>query len=158
MSSLHRKPSGNRGRGLLCLACGVLVAMAAGGCQTSAPQTRKTGAEIDPCAERLHEICGHLLLYCSLNGKLPDELSDLKGAEATPLPPLTCPTSGKPYVYNREGLPIPGRQGRLVVYDAAPSPAGKRWGILVDVVAGDRPLSARVILVPESPVFSATTK
>jgi hypothetical protein len=141
---------------VLGLACCVALATIAVGCQTAAPMARKAGVEIDPCAERLHEICGHLLLYYSAAGTLPKNLADLRGASSDPLPPLVCPISGKPYVYNPEGLAVQGRRGRVVIYDAAPPiHGGKRWAILADVGAGDKPLAARVILVPEGPVFSA---
>jgi hypothetical protein len=138
------------------LACCVVLVMIAAGCQTAAPAVRKTGAELDPCADRLHEISGRLLLYYSVAGKMPATLPDMKGVDSEPLPPLVCPVSGKPYVYNPVGLPIAGRRGRLVIYDAEPSHSGKRCAILADVGAEDKPLSARVILVPEAPVFSGT--
>jgi hypothetical protein len=130
------------------------LATIAVGCQASAPTTRKTGVEIDPCAERLHEISGRLLLYYSVSGKMPTVLPDMKGVDSEPLPPLACPVSGKPYVYNPVGLPVQGRLGRLVIYDPAPSHNGKRWGILAAVGAGDQPLSSRVVLVPDGPVFA----
>ena len=136
------------------LACCVVLVMIAAGCQTAAPAVRKAGAEFDPCADRLHEICGDLLLYYSAGGTLPKGLADLKSVSSGPLPPLVCPVSGKPYVYNPVGLPVAGRRGRLVIYDAEPSHSGKRCAILADVGAEDKPLSARVILVPEAPVFS----
>jgi hypothetical protein len=137
------------------LACCVVLVMIAAGCQTAAPAVRKTGAELDPCADRLHEICGNLLLYYSVSGTLPKGIADLKSVSSGPLPPLVCPVSGKPYVYNPVGLPAAaGRRGRLVIYDAEPSHSGKRCAILADIGAGDQPLSARVILVPEAPVFS----
>jgi hypothetical protein len=141
---------------LECLACAVLLATVAGGCQTPATARSKPGAEIDPCAERLHDLCGHLLLYASLHGQLPERLADLKRVSTDPLPVPTCPVSGMPYVYNPEGLAVPGRPGRLVLYDAAPSHCGMRWGILADAAAEGQPLTARVILLPERPVFSGT--
>ena len=145
-------------RNLVGLACCAALAMLAAGCQTAAPAARKTGVEIDPCAERLHEISGVLLLYCSVNGKLPKDLADLKGADSAPLPPLVCPVSGKPYIYNRDGIAVQGRLGRLVVYDSTPSHSGKRWGILADLGADHKPLSSRIVLVPETPAFSAPRK
>jgi hypothetical protein len=148
----------SRSPSLQALACGAALALFALGCQTAAPAARKGGAMLDPCAERLHEISGALLLYCSSTGQLPEKLADLKAADLEPLPPLVCPLSGKPYVYDPQGLPVQGRRGRLVVYDAAPSHNGKRWGILADLGADDKPLSSRVVLVPEGPVFSAGKK
>jgi len=136
-------------------ALAILVTAMAAGCETSAPQARRAGAEIVPCAERLHEICGHLLLYYSINGKLPERLADLKSTGPEPLPPLACPDSGKPYIYNRAGLAVPGRPGRLVLYDGGPCHSGMRWGILADVAADEQPLTTRVVPLPETPVFSA---
>ena len=137
-----------------CLACCVALAMIAAGCQTAAPAARKTGVETDPCADRLHEISGRLLLYYSVTGKMPPTLADMRGVDSDPMPPLACPASGKPYVYNPVGLVVQGRPGRLVIYDPAPSHNGKRWGILAAITAGDQPLSSRVVLVPEGPVFA----
>ncbi|MCX5653260.1 MAG: hypothetical protein NTY65_01205 [Planctomycetota bacterium] len=148
----------SRNLDLIGLACCVALATIAVGCQAAAPTTRKTGVETDPCADRLHEISGHLLLYYSTNGVLPDDLAGLNAATATPLPPLVCPTSGKPYVFSHEGLSVQGRRGRLVLYDTTPCHSGKRWAILAEVLAENQPLSARVILVPETPVFSAGKK
>jgi hypothetical protein len=144
---------------LLGLACGLFLAMLAAGCQT-APQThpRRQGGAGDPCAERLHLICGQLLLYCLQRDELPAALADLKGTGPGELPPLLCPTSGKPYVYNREGLSVPGKAGRLVVYDADACHSGMRWGILADVAWGEKGLNARVISLPDGPMFSGGKK
>ena len=139
-------------------------AVAAAGCRTAAPAARRAGADIDPCAERLHDTCGRFLLYFSINGSLPDTLDELARAESqTPPPPgtggrtgpLVCPISGKPYVYSKDGPRLPGRAGLLVLYDAEPVHSGMRWGILADVAAEGRPPTLRVILVPETPVFAA---
>jgi hypothetical protein len=146
----------NRRLDLLGLACGMALAVVAAGCQTRAPSTRKPGDVVDPCADRLHGICGRLLLYHSLNGKLPADVADLKTVDSAPMPPLSCPASGRPYVYNREGLPVSGRSGRLVLYDAAPTHSGMRWGILADAAVEKPPLTAGVILLSERPVFSGS--
>ena len=138
-------------------------AVAAAGCRTAAPAARRAGADIDPCAERLHDTCGRFLLYFSINGSLPDTLDELARAESqTPPPPgtggrtgpLVCPISGKPYVYSKDGPRLPGRAGLLVLYDAEPVHSGMRWGILADVAAEGRPPTLRVILVPVR-VFAA---
>jgi hypothetical protein len=141
----------NRSVSLAALACALVVAAA--GCQTGAA-ARRAGADIDPCAERLHDLSGRLLFYYSLHGALPAALEDLASADPTPLPPLVCPVSGKPYVYNREGLPVRGRPGRAVLYDAAPTHAGMRWAALVDPPIEGKPRTARVLLLPERPAFS----
>jgi hypothetical protein len=139
----------------VCLAGCVVWAAAAGGCQAAVPATREPAAAIDPCAGRLHDACEPLLLYCAANGRLPETLEELKRIGSGSLPPLVCPISNKPYIYNREGLRVPGRAGRLVLYDAEPVHSGMRWGILAEATAEGKPLSARVIPVAEKPVFSA---
>ena len=145
----------NRSLDLACAACCAALAIVLAGCQAAGPSVRKAGAVTDPCAERLHDICGHLLLYYSLNRRLPDDLADLKSTDSGQLPPLVCPVSGRPYIYNPDGLPVPGRPGSLVLYDASPSHSGMRWGVLAGVAAESQPLAARVVLLPETPVFSA---
>jgi len=140
----------NRVRNLAVLALGLALAAAVCGCRTATPEVRKPSTEIDPCAERLHEVCGCLLLYYATHKGLPENLADLQGVTAGPLPPLVCPVSGKAYIYNRDGLEAPGRPGRLVLYDAAPTHDGMRWAVSAEVSGTNRPLTARVILMPES--------
>ena len=135
---------------LLCLACALACATIAAGCQASGTSARRPDAAIDPCAERLHDVCGRLLFYCSVNGKLPEKLDDLKRVDSSPLPPLVCPVSGKPYLYNKEGLPTPGRAGFLVVYDAAAVHGGMRWGVWLEAAGEGQPLSGRIVRFPES--------
>jgi hypothetical protein len=154
------------------ISCFIAFAVAAAGCGTAVPAGRRAGADFDPCAERLHDTCGRLLLFFSINGRLPDTLDELARVDSqTPPPPgtgaqdgraywpgrtgpLVCPVSGKPYVYSKDGPRVPGRAGRLVLYDAEPVHSGMRWGVLADVAAEGRPPTLRVILVPETPVFA----
>jgi len=143
-----------------------LALAVAAGCRTAAPAAsaaRRPGADFDPCAERLHDTCGRFLLFFSINGRLPDTLDELARVDSqTPPPPgtggrtgpLVCPISGKPYVYSKDGPRVPGRAGRLVLYDAEPVHSGMRWGVLADVAAEGRPPPLRVILVPVR-VFAA---
>jgi hypothetical protein len=133
-----------------------MLAVLAAGCQASAPAVRKPSTDIDPCAERLHDACGRLLLYCSIHGGLPETLDQLNRVDLGALPTLVCPVSEKPYVYRREGLSVPGRAGLLVLYDAEPVHTGMRWGILVEPGAAGGPLTGRVLLLPESAVFPAS--
>jgi len=151
----HRHPELNRCSWFLVTAGAVLVPMAAAGCQTAAaPPARRPSAEIDPCADRLHDICGQLLLYFSATGEMPATLDDLNRMDSQTLPPLVCPISGKPYIYNKDGLRVPGLAGLLVLYDAEPIHSGMRWGIIVEAGGAGQPLSGRVVLLPESSVFS----
>ena len=129
---------------LITLAC--VIGLAAG-CQTTEPDlVRQPSVKKDPCAERLHDISGHLLLCYSTHRKLPPTPAELASDGGLPLPPLVCPASGKPYVYNPDGVSIPNLPGRLVLYDPEPSHSGMRWGILVGPSADGASITARVIL------------
>lgn len=106
----------------------------------------------DPCATRMHDLCGPLLLYYLTNRRLPErleELSTMLGADGTA--PIACPVSNRPYVYNPDGLLMPETRSRVVIYDPAPSHYGIRWG--VSIVEPQEPtgaLVAKVIALPES--------
>ena len=106
---------------------------------TPAP-TRPAGRRLrlrsatDPCADRLHAICGAMLLYYAVNRRLPADVEELR-AIAGPDPDVefTCPVSGKPYVYNPDGLPRgKGRPGFLVLYDAEGTHSGLRWSVAAE--------------------------
>jgi hypothetical protein len=148
-----------RSRECAALVCWVGLAALAAGCQAPQPELGpRPGIGKDPCAERLHDLCGGLLLYHSMHARLPATLEELKALGSATQPQLTCPVSGMPYIYSPDGLRIPGRPGRLVLYDAAPSHSGMRWGVLFDDPGGGRPLTARVILLTEESVSSASTQ
>ena len=107
----------------------------------------------DPCAERLHALCGPLLFYYALHRRLPERLDELR-ALADPIDApveFTCPVSGLPYVYAPQGVRRPGGQpGVLVLYDAAPSHSGMRWAVAVDEpTRPGQPLVTKVVPEPE---------
>lgn len=107
----------------------------------------------DPCASRLHDIAGGLLLYYARNNRLPERLSDLSEIPGMrQVDDLVCPVSGKPYLYSPGGIiiPGPGPGARLVVYDPTPAHDGMRWAIRVEEPTDGSPLVARVIALPES--------
>ena len=132
-----------------------VAAALAAGCQTPAPQPQPLSILADPCAERVHDICGRLLLYYSVHKRLPPTLEELSHGESLSSLPLVCPVSNKPYAYRPAGLSVPGRQGRLVLYDPEPSHAGMRWGILVGTPASGGLITANVILLSEKEFASA---
>ncbi|MCY2954380.1 MAG: hypothetical protein NTU53_20810 [Planctomycetota bacterium] len=133
------------------------AALAAAGCQSTRPaaspssggrQGAQQPAAIDPCAERLHEICGSLLMHYHLYKRLPQQLSDLSALDAIDKPiPLVCPLSGKPYVYDPKGFDLRGKPGRIIIYDPEPSHSFMRWAI--NVQETDGPLIADVLDIPE---------
>lgn len=146
------------------LMAGALLAAGMLGCQGWPPKewspapvaTAPAGPRVDamaPCPERLHDICGLLLLYYKAYEQMPERLEDLGKVAPGALPPLVCPASGKPYVNNPRGLAVPNSDKRIVVYDSQPHD-GKRWVILVDPPRPGKALVARVRLEPDHPVFS----
>jgi hypothetical protein len=114
--------------------------------------TAPLGAASDPCADRLHAICGPMLLYFAIHRRLPDDIEELR-AVAGPDPEVefTCPVSGKPYVYNPQGVPRgQGRPGLLVLYDAEPTHSGLRWGVAAEPPRNTaQPLVTQVVAEPE---------
>jgi hypothetical protein len=144
---------------VLVLACALLLA----GCQPAArapsptapsPAPAPASATItstDPCATRLHDLSGPLLLYYAMHRGLPEHLHDLSAMPGFEhLTDLTCPVSGLPYLYNPDGMIPPIPQGRVILADAAPSHAGMRWVIAVIEPADGGPLIARVVAVAEA--------
>jgi hypothetical protein len=109
---------------------------------------------LDACADRLHDISGQLLLCYSRNGQLPKRLEDLAEMGTGIVPPLACPVSGKPYVYDRQGLAIPKSDKKILVHDPLPCHTGKRWAVVADAVEADKPLVCRVVLMPDGPIFT----
>lgn len=133
------------------------VAMLAAGCQPmnwnppARPPAPVTGVQIDPCEERLHDVvCQQLMMYYAIHKELPPTLEALRNVD--PTQPLDCPTSGKPYVYNREGLEVSGWSGRLIVYDLEPIHDGHRWGIVADFPKPGQPFAVRVARPPEGAI------
>ena len=106
----------------------------------------------DPCADRLHAICGAMLLYYHLNRRLPADFEELRAiAGPDPEVEFTCPVSGKPYVYNPQGLPpVKGRPGLLVLYDAEGTHSGLRWAVVaVQPRNTAQPLVTEVVAQPD---------
>ena len=143
--------------------CGCALAGALSGCPAAPePEPPDTGqrlsTQFDSCAERLHDVCGQLLMYYHRHRKLPSSLADLKAAQVQPAAPLVCPVSQLPYRYQPKGLEIPGRAGRLLLYDAKPCRTGMRWGIFVRPPKAGALLSTRVIPLPDKAVVEAEAK
>jgi hypothetical protein len=89
-------------------------------------------------------------MYYTLNQKLPDKLADLAPLADVDRPlEFTCPVSGKPYLYDMNGVLIPGKPGRIFVCDPEPSHSSLRWAIMVPDSEGG-PLVPRVIAITEA--------
>jgi hypothetical protein len=112
--------------------------------------TPDQAVDTDPSAQRLDDILGALLLYFRANQGMPPALEDLRtvagfGSELNLISP-----SGQPYGYVPAGLTIPGNNKRLVVYDPAENPNGRRWCILVSALSPGAALTAEVLEIPEA--------
>jgi hypothetical protein len=104
----------------------------------------------DPCAMRLHEASGALLLYFSTHRDLPPTLEALaKSPGASDVGELVCPVSHLPYIYTPQGLPAPDGESRIILADAQPSHGGMRWAVVVKPPA-QGPLIMEVIPIPEA--------
>ena len=104
----------------------------------------------DPCATRLHDIEGAVLLYYTLHQRLPESLDQLRPLADLDAPlEFTCPVSNQPYVYQRANLTTPGPDQRLLVYDPTPAHQGRRWAILAAPIRAGRSLTMWVTLLDD---------
>jgi hypothetical protein len=140
----------------------LIVALLIGGCasktKTSTPpdpsHDKAPTAPIsntDACATRMQDMCGGLLLYYQLKNRLPESLDEIKnfpGEEG--VPSFNCPVSKQPYVYMPNGIFLPEKNARVIVYDAAPSHSNMRWAISIDEPQPGQPLVTKVIALPET--------
>lgn len=105
----------------------------------------------DPCASRLQDISGALLLYVAINKQLPPHLEDLQSmADVDTQLQFTCPVSGKPYLYIPDGLHAPAQAKEIVVADAEPSHHGKRWCVLMGKLEKGHASAMEVLEIPEA--------
>ena len=105
----------------------------------------------DPCAMRLHDICGAVLLYYQQNHTLPKRLEDLANSPLLEGPDaLVCPVSRQPYLYNPVGITTTESRARIICYDPTPAHSGCRWAISIIEPEENGPLVTKVIGLPES--------
>lgn len=133
-----------------------LAAAALAGCAMPSPARPvrpvapvATVPELDNCADRLHDIAGMLLEYYVAHRDLPERLEDMNEGRVEPME-FVCPRSNKPYVYDYEGVPLPGRGDFLIVWDAAPVHGGTRLGIAAEPPRPGKPIIVRLVRPPES--------
>ena len=118
------------------------------------PATRRPPQSLatDACATRLQDLGGALLLYYATNRRLPDKLEDLAAAPgaAAGAADVTCPASGRSYVYvPGGGLTAKGKGRLLVLYDPTPVHGGLRWGLFISPPSGAEPLATWVTPMSE---------
>jgi len=103
----------------------------------------------DPCATRLHDIAGVMLMYYGVNRVLPEKLAELEPIADAPLD-FTCPLSHLQYVYTPQGLRAEGKSKAIILHDAAASHGGTRWCILMPNSLTQTVQSLEVVQLPES--------
>lgn len=139
----------------------VMVCLAAAlvGCQSNRKSTQPMPTDsgqapisnTDPCAGRLHDLSGVFLMYLLRNNDLPESLEQLKPyAHQMGVTDFTCPASGEPFVYQRDGILFPEQNSRIILYDPKPSHSGFRWAITLGAPTPDQPPRTKVIALPES--------
>lgn len=116
-----------------------------------ADKTTPTVTANDPCANRLQDLSGGLLLFYLEKGRLPDSLEEMERLPGNDdLEDPVCPVSGKAYVYVADGIFLPEQHTRVIVYDATPAHPGFRWAITIGNPEPGKPLITKVIGLPES--------
>ncbi|HWE04605.1 MAG TPA: hypothetical protein VG326_19525 [Tepidisphaeraceae bacterium] len=123
----------------------VLISLCAlSGCQTTTvttgpkPLVKTAGQQpaftgdvldsLDPCGNRMQDLCGPLTAYYSMYHHGPARAEDLQpfaipGQEIQ----SACPVSRKPYVFAPDGLEATGQNIRIYIYDPEPTHHGARW-------------------------------
>lgn len=120
--------------------------------QAAAPSSGspRLNSNTDPCAMRLHDVCAPLLLFYGRYQMLPQRIEELAQVPGVDVPELACPVSNRKYVYNPHGPSGPDAGTRIILYDAAPTHAGRRWGIAVREPTRGQALVAKVVVVPDA--------
>lgn len=89
----------------------------------------------DPCAARLHDVAGALLLYYRVKQQMPAKLEDVRsGVKFAEDLEFTCARNGAPFVYVPNGMAAAGKEQRIVAFD--PTPIGRprfRWCLIATV-------------------------
>jgi hypothetical protein len=108
-------------------------------------------AQTGGCDAHLQDIAGLFLMYSLQNHRLPDSLDELKKLPgAADVGDFNCPVSGKPYLYNREGIPTRSGSGRIILYDAEPTHHGQRLALVIQESAPGGAMVTKVVELPES--------
>lgn len=134
------------------LACLLLIAA---GCAAPAPKradvpSKPGSSATDPCATRMHDLLGGLLLYYATHNDLPPNLKSLELPSGNAADAISCPVSNQPYIYDPRGLPAPDGTSLLIIYDAVPAHGGFRWAVSIAEPKPGKPLIAEIVAAPES--------
>ncbi len=140
------------------VALSLLLAVLTAGCETTTTRLYPPGVAagrrtaLNPDAQRLQTISGALLLYFQQHHRLPESLGELTplnpGGSGPPLK-LTCPTTGRPYIYAPAAIPGDPAHRWLLVYDPTPA-QGRCWMILGQPPLGRQPVMMWVVSLDET--------
>ena len=97
---------------------------------------------------RLHDLCAPLLLFYARYQQLPTKIDELAQVPGISVPELVCPASNEKYVYNPNGPSGREPGTRIILYDASPVHAGRRWGVEVREPTPGQALVAKVVVMP----------
>ena len=110
------------------------------------PAPREVPTGLNPTAERLHEICGSILLFHGAYHRMPESLEELRRATGMTPDAIIDPVTRRPFAYVPEGFAT-SPAGRRAVLLAAPGPGAETcWA--VTVLQANRSLSAKVVALP----------
>ncbi len=134
----------------------LLGALLVGCAPSTGPSARSTVGPSEPAvpqgpdasAERLHDVCGSLLLFHASQGRLPDSLAELAAATGLEASRTLDPATGRPFAYARGGFAA-SAEGASVVVLAEPAPgAAVRWAVAFEPGRGAS--TCRVVALPAS--------
>ena len=96
--------------------------------QSQAQPQASVNSFIDPCGDRIQDLCGPLIEYFTLYHHGPARVEELQQfADPGQTLKFACTDTGKPFQCAPTGLAAPGQSMRIFVYAADPSPDGGRW-------------------------------
>lgn len=105
----------------------------------------------DACAAQMHDLCGAFLNYLRTHPTLPASLDELDRSflpqgEQT----FFCPLAKQAYIYRPNGILLPEKNARIILYDAAPAHRGFRMAIRAEEPEDGRAPIMKVVALPES--------
>jgi hypothetical protein len=110
------------------------AAAVAAGCQApSAPAAKAQKAAdselLDPVAQRMHDICGQILLFHGSHSRLPTSLAELCQAGGMDGRQVLDPSTGRAFAYAPAGLADVAGAGKIIAAAAPGGAARWRWCI-----------------------------
>ena len=142
-----------------CVAIAAMLLLAAGcggnarsaGGKGSAADAISVVGNTDACASQMHDLCGAFLDYLRTHPTLPPTLDALdKSFLPTGAQAFFCPVARQAYVYRPNGILLPEKNARIILYDAVPAHRGFRMAIRAEEPDGGLAPIMKVVALPES--------